>query len=189
MTSPADPELRILGIPGSLRRGSCSVAILETLSRRLAERHAARMTLFHLRDLPLYNSDLEAEACPAPVRSLRDAIKDAHGIVLCSPEYNHGVSGVLKNALDWASRPALQSPLRDKLVLSISSSPGVTGGVRVHHQLRETLFSTLSRVIPPEVVITSVYEKMIGGVFADESNLRYADQALDGLIAQARLVR
>ena len=186
MKDAGNGEVRILGIPGSIRRGSCSVAILEALCRRLSDRGAARMTVFHLRDIPPYNSDLEGDECPVPVLSLRGEIQAAHALLLCSPEYNHGVSGVLKNALDWASRPALQSPLKDKLVLTISSSPGVTGGVRAHQQLRDTLFSTLSRVVPPEVVIGSVYQKMSDGVFADESNLRYADEALDGLIAQAR---
>jgi chromate reductase, NAD(P)H dehydrogenase (quinone) len=73
---------------------------------------------------------------PQPVRALKDAIARSDGIVLCSPEYNHGMSGVLKNALEWASRPGLESPLKNKPALMVASSPAYTGGARAHAQMR-----------------------------------------------------
>jgi chromate reductase len=84
---------------------------------------------------------------PASVSALKEAIAQADGLIICSPEYNYSTSGVLKNALDWASRPGFNSPLKNKPVLIMTSSPGVLGGVRAQSQLRETLSATLSRVI------------------------------------------
>ncbi|WP_256344067.1 NADPH-dependent FMN reductase [Pseudomonas costantinii] len=101
------------------------------------------MSLFALNEFPLYNLDPEAQMLPASVAVLKDAIEQADGLIICSPEYNYGTSGVLKNALDWASRPGFNSPLKNKPVLIITSSPGVLGGVRAQAQLRETLSATL----------------------------------------------
>jgi chromate reductase len=84
---------------------------------------------------------------PASVSALKEAIAQADGLIICSPEYNYSTSGVLKNALDWASRPGFNSPLKNKPVLIMTSSPGVLRGVRAQSQLRETLSATLSRVI------------------------------------------
>jgi chromate reductase, NAD(P)H dehydrogenase (quinone) len=120
------------------------------------------------------------------VHAFKHAIQSSAGLVLCSPEYNHGMSGVLKNALDWASRPAPNSPLKGKPVLIMTSSPGATGGVRAQYQLRETLVSTFSRVvITPEIVIPHVFQKMVNGAFADEPNLSFAEAGIDALIAEA----
>lgn len=178
--------VRLLGISGSIRRGSCNRAILEALRLRLAAHGKAEMTLFGLEDIPLYNGDLDGDAAPAPVHALKHAIESSTGIVLCSPEYNHGVSGVLKNALDWASRPSPNSPLKGKPVLIITSSPAATGGVRAQYQLRETLISTLSRVIiTPEIVIPHVFQKIAEGAFVDEPSLSFAEVGIDALIMQA----
>src|ERR1700730_1356896 len=109
--------------------------------------------MFSLNDVPLYNSDLAGDRLPAPVRALKAAIAHGDGIILCSPEYNHGMSGVLKNALDWASRPAFDSPLNNKPSLLMTSSPGYVGGGRAHAQMQETRISGLARiVVPPHVV-------------------------------------
>ena len=180
------PVVRLLGISGSIRRGSCSTAILEALRLRLAKHGRAEMTLFGLEDIPPYNGDLDGDTPPQPVRALKHAIQTSTGIVLCSPEYNHGISGVLKNALDWASRPAPNSPLKGKPALIMTSSPGATGGVRAQYQLRETLVSTFSRVvITPEIVIPHVFQKMVDGVFADEPNLSFAEAGINALIVEA----
>ncbi|HKX44278.1 MAG TPA: NAD(P)H-dependent oxidoreductase [Burkholderiaceae bacterium] len=179
-------KLRLAGISGSIRKNSQNTAILRTLQQRLPD--DVEMALLPLDELPLYNSDLEAPELPAAVAAFKARIEEADGLVLCSPEYNGGTSGVLKNALDWASRPASGSPLKGKPVLLMSSSPAFTGGARAHAQLRETLASTLSRVVAhPPVVIAGVHEKVKDGRLADESNVLFALGAIGALIDEIRL--
>jgi chromate reductase len=120
-------QLRLLGLSGSLRRASNSTAVLRSLRDALATR--AALNIFPLHAVPLYNEDDDADA-PESVRALRSAIEASDGVIMISPEYNHGMSGVLKNALDWASRPFGRSTLKSKPVLTMTASPAFTGGVR-----------------------------------------------------------
>ena len=176
--------IRLAGLSGSIRKASHNTAILRTLQERLPQ--DVTLSLLPLEMLPLYNGDVEADS-PLAVAEFKLAVQAADGLVICSPEYNAGTSGVLKNALDWASRPAKSSPLLGKRVLIMSSSPGFTGGARAHAQLRETLASTLSRVVVhPPVVIASVHEKIKEGRLVDESNIAFALGAVDTLIKEIR---
>ena len=178
-------KVRLVGISGSLRRNSNNTAILQTLQERLEP--DVELSLLPLDSVPLYNSDLEGVELPAAVAEFKAAVQAADGLVLCSPEYNFGTSGVLKNALDWASRPANASPLKGKPVLIMSSSPAFTGGLRAQAQLREAFASTLSRVVVyPPVVIAGVHEKVKEGRLADESNIRFALDAIAALVADIR---
>jgi chromate reductase, NAD(P)H dehydrogenase (quinone) len=173
----------ILGIPGSLRRGSYSGAVLRGLQEIAADR--ARIELFLLDQVPLYNADLDGDEKPPSVAALKKAIHECDGLVLSSPEYNYGVSGVLKNAIDWASRPGYQSVLRDKPVLIMTSSPGLVGGVRAQAQLRQTLAATLSRVVAvPEVVISQVNKKVQDGRLVDATSLKFMLEALEALLVE-----
>lgn len=175
---------RLLGISGSLRSHSSNTAVLKSLSDRLSNQ--AEMSLFALNEIPLYNADLEAQM-PASVAALKDAIAQADGLIICSPEYNYGTSGVLKNALDWASRPGFNSSLKNKPVLIMTSSPGVLGGVRAQAQLRETLSATLSRVIRgPQIVIPGVNGKIQDGSFIDEKTIDFMLAAVDDLISEIK---
>ena len=126
---------RLLGISGSLRQASNSTAVLRAMAPLLEDRASLEVSLLH--DVPPYNADLDGEAMPEPVRRLKQAVAAADGLVVCSPEYNYGMSGVLKNAIDWASRPGFKSPLKGKPVLVMTSSPGAVGGARAHCQIRE----------------------------------------------------
>src|SRR6202049_165191 len=121
-------QLRLLGLSGSLRRASNSTAVLRGLQDALAPK--ARRAISSLHGLQLYNEDEDGEHAPESVRALRSAIETTDGVIMVSPEYNHGMSGVLKNSLDWASRPYGSSVLRGKPVLTITASPAFTGGVR-----------------------------------------------------------
>ena len=178
-------EPRILGIVGSLRRESYSGAVLKGLQE--AARARVRFDTFPLGDVPLYNADLDGDQKPQPVVALKSAIHDCDGLVLSSPEYNYGVSGVLKNALDWASRPGYQSVLKDKPVLIMTSSPGLLGGVRAQAQLRQTLAGTLSRVVPvPEVAIAQVQTKIQDGRLTDPTSLKFVLEAFEVLLAEIR---
>lgn len=173
----------IVGIPGSLRRESYSGAVLRGLQDIVGER--ARVEVFSLEMVPLYNADLEGGDAPSAVLALKNAIRGCDGLVLVSPEYNYGVPGVLKNALDWASRPGYQSVLKDKPVLIITSSPATTGGVRAQAQLRQTMVGTLSRVIAvPEVLISEVHTKIRDGRLIDTASLTFVREAFDALVAE-----
>ena len=185
-----DTPLHFLGIAGSLRSGAFSAALLAEIVA-MSDAHS-RTTAFPLRDVPLYNQDLEPAPghAPAPVLELRRAIAAADGLVIVSPEYNYGMSGVLKNALDWASRPAYKSVLAGKPVLTITSSPGPVGGARAHIQLRQTLFGTLSRVVSrPEILVSHVATKLTEGRLTDEQTRSLFKEGLADLAAEVARAR
>ncbi len=180
--------IRLVGISGSLRQASSNTAVLRTLQESMPA--GVEMEMLPLDGIPLYNQDLDGPNPPDAVRSFKDAIAACDGIVICSPEYNFGMSGVLKNALDWASRPAFASPLKDKPVLLMSCSPAFTGGVRAQAQLRETLSGTLSRVIArPPVVMAAIHTKIENGRLTDETNLKFALEAVNDLIGEVIMLR
>src|SRR5260370_31322067 len=139
-------QLCLLGLSGSLRRASNSTAVLRGLQDALAPR--AALNIFPLHGMPLYNEDDDAEHAPESVRALRSAIEASDGVIMISPEYNHGMSGVLKNALSWASPPYGQSALRGKPVLTMTASPAFTGGGRAPEQMNETLISIPAHLVP-----------------------------------------
>ena len=187
MTAPAKP-VRLLGLSGSIRRQSHCTAVLRTLADSLGGK--AEMTLFPLNDIPPYDPDLDAENTPAPATALREAIAGADGLAVISPEYNYGMSGVLKNALDWASRPAMKSPVRGKPILIMTASPAFTGGVRAQHEMRETLAGMMGRVIArPQVGIGMVHEKIKEGRLTDQAALTFALAAIDDLLLEIALLR
>lgn len=181
-------SFRLLGISGSIRRHSHCTAVLRTLGEGLGG--TASLDLLPLNDIPPYDPDLDAENTPDSAVALRKAIAAADGLVVISPEYNYGMSGVLKNALDWASRPAMQSPVRGKPILIMTASPAFTGGVRAQHEMRETLAGMMGRVIArPQVVIASVHEKIKDGRLTDAAAVSFALAAIDDLLAEIRMLR
>jgi chromate reductase len=150
----------------------------------------ARLDIFSLHALPLYNEDEDDEHAPESVRALRSAIDRTDGVIMVSPEYNHGMSGVLKNSLDWASRPFGRSVLRGKPVLTMTASPAFTGGVRAQQQMNETLASIPARpVLRPQIGIGGVHEKVCDGRLVDEGTLRFALAGVDELLEEIRAAR
>jgi chromate reductase len=181
-------QLRLLGLSGSLRRASNSTAVLRGLRDSLGLR--AALNIFPLHGLPLYNEDDDGEHAPESVRALRSAIETSDAVIMVSPEYNHGMSGVLKNGLDWASRPYGRSVLRGKPVLTMTASPAFTGGVRAQQQMNETLASIPARpVLRPQIVIGGVHEKVRDGRLVDEATLRFALAGVDDLLEEIRAAR
>ena len=158
----------ILGLSGSLRRGSAHSAVLRTVAEQLPVNVA--LTLHELHEVPPYNEDLDGDMPPAAVLALREAVRRADAVLIGSPEDNHGMSGVLKNALDWISRPHGKSSLSGKPVLTFTASPAFTGGVRAHQQLNETLNAIqVIQVVYPQIVIGSVASKLEDGRLVDEA--------------------
>jgi chromate reductase len=181
-------QLSLLGLSGSLRRASSSTAVLRGLQDALRPR--AALNIFPLHAMPLYNEDDDGEHAPESVRALHSAIEVSDGVIMISPEYNHGMSGVLKNALDWASRPYGRSVLKSKPVLTMTASPAFTGGVRAQQQMNETLASIPARpVLRPQIVIGGVHEKVRDGRLIDEAALRFALAGVDDLIEEIRAAR
>src|SRR6476661_6484015 len=129
-------SLTVLGISGSLRKASYNTAALRT-AQALAP---AGMTIetFDLSPLPLYNEDVKAVGFPPVVQELRARIKAADALLFACPEYNYSMSGVLKNAIDWASRPPDQ-PFDDKPVAILGANPSALGTGRAQYHLRQML--------------------------------------------------
>jgi chromate reductase len=152
MTVSPDDALHILGMVGSLRRGSYNRMLWETAVE--VAPGSLVFTEADLRSLPLYDDDVRLEQdYPDPARRLRAAIGAADGVLIVSPEYNHAVPGVLQNAIDWASRPPDQ-PFKGKPAAIMGASTGRMGTVRMQHGLRTTLDSLEAHtLLKPEVMI------------------------------------
>lgn len=179
---------RLIGMSGSLRRGSYSNAVLETMREKFAGR--ADLAIWDLRPIPPYDQDFEGERRPAPVRALLSAIAEADGLVLCAPEFNHSIPGVLKNALDWASRPAFASVMAFKPVAIMATSQGPLGGARCLEHMQVALASMLSRVVlAREVTITAAADKIRDGRLVDETSLGFAGGAIEALLREIRVWR
>jgi len=180
--------VRLIGMSGSLRSGSYSNAVLETLGEMFAGR--ADLEIYDLRPIPLYDQDFEGDRRPEPVKRLLAAIAESDGLVLCAPEFNHSIPGVLKNALDWASRPAFTSVMAYKPVAIMATSRGALGGARCLEHMRVALDSMLSRVVlAREVTITSSADKVRDGRLVDETSLGFACAAVEALLREIRLWR
>jgi len=174
-------SVHLLGLAGSIRKASYTKALLENLALDMPEQ--VRLHIHPLNDLPLYNEDNDGDHPPEAAIALRAAIAAADGLVIATPEYNYGISGVLKNALDWASRPYGKAVLTGKPVVTMSASLAFTGGVRAQAQLHETLLATQSRlVVRYQTVIGEVHKKIVDGKLIDSTTQGFARAAIEDLI-------
>jgi chromate reductase len=172
-TSAAQP-LTFLGIAGSLRKSSYNRGLIRAASE--ANLDGITVVPYELAHLPMFNADIEADGDPPPVADFKRAIALADGLVIATPEYNHCVPGVLKNAIDWASRPARHSVLTEKPVAVMGASTGMGGTARAQAHLRDGLTYTNGLVLPlPEVLVGLAREK-----FDEDGNL--TDQETDNEI-------
>jgi chromate reductase len=148
----------VTAFAGSLRSGSYNRALL----RAAVEAAPDGMTIeiVDISGIPLYDADLEAVGLPEPVAAFKRAIAAADGLLIATPEYNHGVPGVTKNAIDWASRPPRESPLDGMPVAVLGASPGMTGTARGQSQLRQAFGFTNSYCMPqPQILVARAHEK------------------------------
>jgi chromate reductase len=153
---------------GSLRKGSIN-RILFNAAVELAPAGLLITEFARLGELPLYNADLDGEVKPEPVRALLDALGAADALLVVSPEYNYSIPGVLKNALDWASRGGVASPLRGKPVAIMGGNAGFMGTTRMQYHLRQSLVFTDNPVlVQPEVAIPKLPERIADGRLSDE---------------------
>jgi chromate reductase len=153
--------MRVLGLSGSLRRGSLNTALLRVAAERLPA--GVELVEFErLADVPPYSEDAEAGPVPEAVRELREAILTADAVLIATPEYNHSIPGQLKNALDWASRPAGHSALNGKPAAAIGASKSMFGGVWAQAELRKVLAAMGGRVIEAELPVPHAHELLAG---------------------------
>lgn len=182
-------DLKILGFAGSLRAGSLNRALLNAAADRAPD--GMSIEVFDLRLVPLYDGDVEAEGDPPGVAAFKQAIRAADGVLMVTPEYNHGVPGVMKNAVDWASRPPQGAALGGKPVGIIGASPGQTGSARGQSQLRQAFEFTNSLCMPqPELLVFQAHEKFDAeGRLTDEASLRRLDRYLGAFAAWVARLR
>jgi chromate reductase len=175
--------LSILGIAGSLRRASYNRSLLRA-AIELAPASLAIQPFERLAEIPLYDADLEERGAPGPVLALRAAMRAADGILFATPEYNHSVPGVLKNAVDWASRPAGQAAYAGKPVGIIGATPGSGATIRGQLALRQALDSDASVMGSPEVLIARAAERFdADGRLTDETTRRFLSRFLAAFAA------
>jgi len=165
--------VRLLGVSGSLRKGSYNTALLRAASELLPE--GMTLEIFDLSSIPLYNDDLRALGFPTPVQEFRDRIAAADALLIATPEYNFSIPGVLKNAIDWASRPP-DPPLNGRPVGIMGASTGNFGTVRAQMHLRQVcVFCNMFPLNKPEVLVMRAKEKF-------DANGRLIDETARGFI-------
>ena len=158
-------NLRVLGISGSLRKASFNSGLLRAAQELAPD--GMEVSIFDIRDIPFYDGDLESEGDPTSVAALKTAVRDADAVMFATPEYNWGTSGVLKNAIDWASRDREQGGLMGKPATIIGAG-GRAGTARAQMQLLETLGETGSIVMVKPGLQVSAFSPMR---FDSEGNL------------------
>lgn len=159
----------IAGISGSLRSKSFNTALLRSAEQVLRSKGVGLTELAI--ELPLYNADLADEALLGKVGRFKESIANARAVLIATPEYNFGPPGVLKNAIDWASRPAYRSVFRDKPVAVLGAAASAVGSARAQGQLKQVLLGMASQVFPyPEFLVGNAASK-----FDEQGQLRDDD--------------
>lgn len=160
-------SFKLVAFCGSLRKASFNRLALQAFIERLPS--GASCQTIEIGDWPLYDADLQAKGFPDKVQAAQKAMLEADGVVLVSPEYNYGISGALKNAIDWLSRTTPQ-PFAAKPTALFGASMGVLGTARAQYQLRQTLVFLDGRPLhKPEVMIAQAQNKFVDGKLTDEA--------------------
>ncbi|HVJ90846.1 MAG TPA: NADPH-dependent FMN reductase [Labilithrix sp.] len=182
--------LRVLGISGSLRKGSFNTALLRAaIEIATNENLPLQFDVAEIRDIPLYDEDVRASGLPAAVQRFRDAISAADALLFVTPEYNYSVPGVLKNAIDWASRPPAQ-PFANKPVAIMGASGGMGGTMRAQYHLRQiSVFLDMHIVNKPEVFVRNAQNIFDPhGKLTDEATRKVVLEQLRALIDWTRRI-
>jgi len=175
--------MKVLAIAGSVRRDSWNRKLLENAAELLP---AGAELWDGLKEVPPYDEDDDVQPVPAPVARLRAAIAGADAIIVATPEYNSSIPGVLKNAIDWASRPLATNVLRNKLVAVVGASTGAFGAVWAQAELRKVLAATGARVVEGEVAVGHASERFDqNGRLKDEELREQLAEVVDLLVQQA----
>jgi len=183
-----DKQLLILGFAGSLRSGSYNRALLRAAAELLPKE--ATLEIFDLEGIPPFNQELEARM-PEKVKEFKAKIRAADAILIATPEHNYSVPGVLKNAIDWASRPHGDNSFEGKPAAIMSASTGMLGGARAQYHLRQIfVFLDMYPVNKPEVFVNFAAQKIDQqGRLTDETTGKIIKQLLDSLIALTKRLK
>lgn len=172
----------ILGFAGSLRKGSHNKSLLRAAQELLPK--DAKLDIFDLEGIPPFNQDLET-AMPDRVKEFKSKIRAADAILIATPEYNYSIPGVLKNAIDWASRPYGDNSFESKPVAIMSASIGMLGGARAQYHLRQAfVFLNMYPINGPEVIVTFAEGKIDeNSNVKDEMTKKFIKELLENLVA------
>lgn len=178
----------ILGFAGSLRRGSFNRALLNAAVELVPE--GASLEIFELDGIPLFNQDFEGDM-PDVVKGFKSAVRKADALLFATPEYNYSFSGVLKNAVDWASRPYTDNSFDGKPAAIMGASPGLFGTVRAQYHLRQVLVSLNVQVVNrPEVFVSLAQEKFdSAGNLTDEKTRELVTRLLGNLVSLSERIK
>ncbi len=177
----AKERFRILGFAGSLRKDSYNKALLRAALELLPE--GVEMDTFDLEGIPPFNQDLDGNP-PQKVTDFKTKIRSADALLVATPEYNYSIPGVLKNAIDWASRPYGDNAFQEKTVAFMGASVGMLGTARAQYHLRQCcVFLQMHPVIDPEVMVPFVSDKVDSkGRFTDEKTRDKIKELIESLV-------
>ena len=180
--------MKVIGLSGSLRRGSFNTAALRAAQELAPE--GMTIETGEIGDLPLYNDDVRAAGYPPAVERLRRQLTEADAVLFVTPEYNYSVSGVLKNAIDWASRPPNQ-PFDGMPIAIMGASGGILGTARAQYHLRQMMvFLNAYPLNKPEVMIGQAQTKFDeAGNLTDEGTKDFIRKLIDALVAWTERLR
>ncbi|MEM3383538.1 MAG: NAD(P)H-dependent oxidoreductase [Nitrososphaeria archaeon] len=183
-----EEQITVLGFAGSLRRKSYNKALLRAAAELLPKN--SKLEIFDIDEIPIFNQDLENDM-PVKVKEFKEKIRQADAILIATPEYNYSFSGVLKNAIDWASRPPGDNSFEGKPVAIMSASVGMLGGARAQYHLRQVLTSlNMYPINRPEVIVTSAEEKFDDkGILIDVKTRAKIKDLLKSLVAWTRKLK
>jgi chromate reductase len=181
-------KLKILGVPGSLRKASYNLSALKAAQKLVPA--DAEIEIFDLHGIPSFNED-EERTPPERVVEFKKKIREADAILFATPEYNYSIPGVLKNAIDWASRPYGDSAWNGKPAAILGASAGAYGTVRAQYHLRQSfVFLNIQPVQQPEVLIGPASQKFDAeGNLTDEKTKKLISQLLENLIGLTKQMR
>ena len=178
--------IKLVAFCGSLRKASFNRMALNAFIERLPAGTSAQIIEI---DWPLYNADIQAQGFPDKVQAAQKAMIEAEGLVLVTPEYNYGPSGVLKNAIDWLSRMTPQ-PFAAKPIAMFGASGGVLGTARAQYQLRQIMVFLDGRPVnKPEVMIGAAQTRFADGKLADEATAKLLAELGASLVLAVRHAR
>ena len=179
--------IKLVAFCGSLRKASFNRMALQAFIERLPA--GTQVDEIAIGDWPLYDADIQAKGFPAKVEVAHKTMMGAEGVVIVTPEYNYGISGVLKNAIDWLSRMTPQ-PFAGKPTAILGAATGILGTARAQYQLRQTLVFLDGRPInKPEVMIGQAATRFVDGKLADEATGKLVSDLAAALVLHVRHAR
>ncbi len=175
-------KFKILAFAGSLRKGSYNKALIRAAIELAPE--DVSIEVFDLEGVPPFNQDFESTP-PTKVVEFKQKIREADALLIATPEYNYSIPGVLKNALDWASRPKIDTPLIGKTAAIMSASTGRLGGARAQYHLRQSfVFLNMRPINQPEVMLSDASHNIdTNGILANEQTRQLIRQLIEALVA------